>query len=243
MSKLPRPFILVLVGIVVLAMIPPAIIVRMRTTKQTTPRIHWVQDMDNQPKFRAQHANAMFADGRAMRQPVTGTVARGELRADAHFNNGVVDEAWATTFPPQSAVTPELLARGQQRFAIYCTPCHGQTGYGDGLVNQRALTVMNDPFRSKGTTWVEPKSIHDQDIIAQPVGQLFNTITNGVRTMAGYQSRISVQDRWAIIAHMRELQRLEAASGAGTQPEESATDNPTNDAGEDSDNQGEVDQP
>lgn len=243
MSKLPRPFMFVLLGIVVLAMIPPAIIVRMRTTKQSSPRIHWVQDMDNQPKFRAQHANPMFADGRAMRQPVTGTVARGELRADAHFNNGVVDDAWATTFPPQTAVTPQLLARGQQRFAIYCTPCHGQTGYGDGLVNQRALEVMSNPIRSKGTTWVEPKSIHDPEVVAQPVGQLFNTITNGVRTMAGYQSRISERDRWAIIAYVRQLQRLEAASGAGTPPADRSDENPANETGEDSDNQGEVDQP
>ena len=222
MKNLPRPFIFALVVIVVVAMIPPVIIVRMRMTKQASPRIHLIQDMDNQRKFRAQHANPLFTDGRAMRQPVPGTVARGDLRTDTHYYQGVVDEAWATTFPPQARVTPDLLARGQQRFAIYCTPCHGPIGYGDGIVNQRALAVMSDPTRSKGTTWVEPKSIHDQDILAQPVGQLFNTITNGVRTMASYETRVSVPDRWAIVAYVRELQSREAASGAAAPAGDSA---------------------
>lgn len=214
MSTLPKPFIVVIVGIVIVAMIPPAIIVHMRTTKQSKPRIHWIQDMDNQPKFRAQHANPMFADGRAMRQPVAGAVARGELRADTHFEQGFVNEAWATTFPPQVRVTPELLARGKERFIIYCTPCHGPIGYGDGLVNTRALAVMGDPIRSKGTTWVEPKSIHDADVVAQPPGQIFNTITNGVRTMGSYEARIAVRDRWAIVSYVRELQTQESASSA-----------------------------
>ncbi len=214
MNTLPRPFLFVLIGIAIVAMIPPVIIMRMRSTNQTQPRIHWIQDMDNQPKFRAQHANSLFADGRAMRQPVSGTVARGELRADTHFFQGIANDAWATMFPDQARETPDLLARGQEQFTIYCTPCHGPIGYGDGPVNQRALAVMGDPARSKGTTWVEPKSIHDADIIAQPVGQLFNTITNGVRTMGSYKSRISVRDRWAIVAYMRELQQRETANRA-----------------------------
>ncbi len=216
MSNLPKPILFALLGTVVVALIPPVLIVRMRTTKHSLPRIHWIQDMDNQGRFRAQHANPMFADGRAMRQPVAGTVARGELRADTHYNHGVVAQAWATTFPRQTRVTPDLLARGQERFVIYCTPCHGASGYGDGLVNQRALAVMGDPTRSKGTSWVEPKSIHDSDILAQPVGQLFNTITNGVRTMGSYESRINVHDRWAIIAYIRELQKREASASADT---------------------------
>jgi mono/diheme cytochrome c family protein len=166
--------------------------------------------MDNQPRFEAQHANALFADGRAMRPPVEGTVARGELRADDHLYRGISGGAWATTFPATIDVTMQLMERGRQRFNIYCQPCHGAAGYGDGIVNKRAMELLN--LGTNGTTWVAPKSIHEQQIREQPIGQLYNSITNGVRNMPPYGPQIPVADRWAIVAYVKALQRSQNAS-------------------------------
>ena len=107
----------------------------------------------------------------------------------------------------------DLLERGQGRFNIYCTPCHGYAGYGDGMVNERAQLIIgnSDPAIVKGTTWVQPKSLHEQLISEQPIGQLFNTIKNGVRTMSGYGAQIPVADRWAIVAYVKALQRSQTA--------------------------------
>ncbi|MCH8165189.1 MAG: cytochrome c [Planctomycetes bacterium] len=190
-------------------MIPPAVIAWARAVNSSQPRIHLIQDMDNQPKFRAQHANALFADGRAMRPPITGTVARGGLNEDDHYYRGISNGQWAATFPPQVALTMDLLQRGQERFNIYCQPCHGLAGYGDGMVNKRAMVLMN--LGVNGTTWVQPKSVHEQQIREQPVGQYFNTISNGVRNMPAYGPQIPVADRWAIVAYVRALQRSQNA--------------------------------
>ena len=179
--------------VIVLAMIPPALIARTRAVHSERPRIHFVQDMDNQPKFRAQHANPLFADGRAMRPPVPGTIARGELAEDRHFHQGLVSDDWATAFPAQTPVTIELLERGRERFNIYCQPCHGLAGYGDGIVQQRAMQLVETG--TNGTVWVAPKSLHEEAIRTQPVGQIFNTITNGIRNMPRYDSQIPVGDR------------------------------------------------
>jgi mono/diheme cytochrome c family protein len=203
------------VMLVVLAMIPPALIARTRAVRNETRRIHLIQDMDNQHKFRAQAANALFADGRAMRPSVAGTVARGELREDAHVHQGVTysaarpDGEWATTFPGQVAMGIDLVRRGQERFNIYCQPCHGLAGYGDGIVHARAMVLVETG--KNGSQWVAPKSLHDEAIRTQPVGQLFNTITNGVRTMPSYGSQIPVADRWAIVAYVKALQRSQNA--------------------------------
>ena len=199
-------------GILILsvaAMIPPTIVARARAVRSAKTRIHFVQDMDNQPKFRAQHANPLFADGRAMRPPVAGTVARGQLDTDEHFHGGIANGAWATTFPAQTPLTLNLVKRGRERFNIYCRPCHGAAGHGDGMVNKRAMELVN--LAVNGTTWVQPKSLHESQIREQPVGQVFNTITNGVRNMAGYQSQIPVADRWAIVAFVKALQRSQNA--------------------------------
>lgn len=195
--------------LICLATIPPAVYARMRAVHSSRPRIHIVQDMDNQPKYRAQHANPLFADGRAMRPPVPGTIARGELYEDEHEHLGVVGGDWAKTFPPSVPVTMELVRRGQDRFNIYCRPCHGAAGYGDGMVNRRAMELMGAGVN--GTTWVQPKSVHEQQIREQPVGQLFNTVTNGVRTMPSYGDQIPVRDRWAIVAYVKALQRSQTA--------------------------------
>ena len=157
---MPKAFIFITLMLITAAAIPPALIAQMRAVHSTKPRIHYIQDMDNQPRFEAQHANPLFADGRAMRPPVAGTVARGELRADDHYYRGISGGVWATVFPSQVEVSMTLLQRGRERFGIYCQPCHGAAGYGDGMVNQRAMELVNVGLN--GTTWVQPKSIHEQ---------------------------------------------------------------------------------
>jgi mono/diheme cytochrome c family protein len=108
------------------------------------------------------------------------------------------------------------LERGQQRFNIYCSACHGYAGYGDGAVNQRAMELVsnvNGPVN--GTQWVAAKSLHDETTRHQPMGQLFNTITHGIRNMAGYGAQISVADRWAIAAYVKALQFSQDAGSSG----------------------------
>jgi mono/diheme cytochrome c family protein len=128
-------------------------------------------------------------------------VARGHLEADDHFERGRVDGDWATTFPVP--VTEGLMERGRQRFEIYCAPCHGLNGTGRGMVARRA-----DELAELGkATWVPPASVHDETVRSRPVGQLFNTITYGVRNMPAYGPQIPTADRWAIVAYVRALQR------------------------------------
>ena len=206
MRKLVISVTLVLIS---LAMIPPALIARSRAVTSPRPRIHLIQDMDNQPKFRAQQANPLFLDGRAMRPPVPGTVARGELDEDDHFVRGRIGNQWAARLPDQIEVNMALLKHGRERFNIYCQPCHGLAGYGDGIVNQRAMQLVETA--TNGTVWVQPKSLHEEAIRTQPVGQIFNTITNGIRNMPRYDSQIPVEDRWAIVAYVQALQRSQNA--------------------------------
>ncbi|MHC4130042.1 MAG: c-type cytochrome [Planctomycetota bacterium] len=211
---MPRVITYAILTLLVLALIPPALIACLRAVNSKVPRVHFVLDMDNQPKFRAQHANPLFTDGRAMRIQVEGTVARDELGADEHYELGLRGDAWATDFPPQVRVDMLLLQRGRERYDIYCLPCHGAAGYGDGMVNKRAMELMN--LGTNGTTWVQPKSVHDADIRQQPVGQLYNSIANGVRTMPAYGPQIPVADRWAIVAYVRALQKSQNAREPGT---------------------------
>lgn len=208
---MPKAIVYGLVILIVLAMIPPALIARQRAVKHKAPPIHYIQDMDNQHKFRAQAENDLFVDRRAARLPVPGTVAIGRLNDDEHFTRGIVGDAWATDFPSQTPVTMELLARGQERFGIYCQPCHGAAGYGDGMVNQRAMQIIERPV-SNGTVWVAPKSLHETAVREQAVGQIFNSISNGVRTMPAYGAQIPTEDRWAIVAYVRALQKSQNAS-------------------------------
>jgi hypothetical protein len=198
--NVPKAIRYAILIVILLAMIPPALIAQLRAVNSKSPRVHPILDMDNQPKFRAQHANPLFVDGRAMRIQVEDTVARGGLQEDDHLYLGVRDNAWATVFPPQVSVDMPLLERGRERFDIYCLPCHGAAGYGDGIVNKRAMELMN--LGTNGTT--------------QPVGQIYNSITNGVRTMPAYGSQIPVPDRWAIVAYVKALHRSQNAEEPGS---------------------------
>ena len=209
------------------ATIPLALIFRARTAFSDKPRIHFIQNMDNQPKYVSQEANALFLDGRAMRPRVEGTIARSGMVGDTHYFMGVGDGEWAATYPSSITVDHDLLLRGQGRFNIYCSPCHGAGGFGDGLVHHRANQLVETGVN--GTSWVAPKNLHEDAIKAQSVGQLFNTITNGVRTMSGYASQITTEDRWAIVSYMKALQLSQDAdpsmvSNAESLPRKSASE-------------------
>lgn len=215
--KIPKPpRILVILTIVgsTFALLPPAIAARMRSEMSREPRIHIIQNMDNQARWKAQQANPLFADGRAMRLPVEGTVARSEIRIDDHLERGriMVDsqEAWATTVPAGLEVDQVFLNRGQERYNIYCAPCHGWSGLGDGPIHRRAQQLVDgSPSESYGTVWVQPKNLHEQMYVDQPIGQIYATITLGARSMAGYKAQVPVEDRWAIAAYVKALQLTE----------------------------------
>ncbi len=183
-----------------------AIIFRARSAGVYTdkPRIHFIQNMDNQPKFVSQEANALFNDGRVMRPKIEGTISRTEMTGDTHYFMGVVGDSFATTFPSGVTVDRALLDRGQERYNIYCALCHGVVGDGEGIIHKRASQLVETGVN--GTSWVAPKNLHEDVIVTQPVGEIYNTITNGVRTMAAYGSQIPVTDRWAIVAYIKALQ-------------------------------------
>ncbi len=154
------------------------------------------QAMYDQPKYEPMEASSFFADGLSSRQPVRGTVARGQLRLDAHFYAGKVNGELAETFPV--AVTREVLERGHARYDIFCSPCHDRAGTGNGMVVQRG-------FR-------QPPSFHIDRLREAPVGHFFDVMTSGYGAMYSYASRITPQDRWAIAAYVRALQLSQNAT-------------------------------
>jgi len=191
---------IILVNLVML--VPPVLIARARVEKTRHPRIHIFPDMDHQASYKPQEHSPLFADGRAMRPHVAGTVARGQLQLDDHFYRGRTGDQWAETFPPQLLVDARFVERGRQRFQIYCSPCHGATGHGDGIV-QRRSEALEQAWTVGDLGAAKPR--------AYPVGHIFNVITNGILTMPPYRSQIPVEDRWAIVAWVRALQYSQAA--------------------------------
>lgn len=153
-----------------------------------------------------------------MRPPVAGTVARGEAFLDTHLYQGrVADEkgnlTWAKTFPefPDGVeVDAAFLARGQERYEIYCAMCHGYAGQGDGMVHQR-VTQRKMRGEKGDDGWAAPASYHTDAVLGQSVGELFNTISNGKNNMAGYRAQIPAVDRWRIVAYVRALQKAKPA--------------------------------
>jgi mono/diheme cytochrome c family protein len=211
MPKMTLPILALLFS---LSLVPLLLVTRARAIHFRQPRLHLIPDMDHQSKFRAQAQNVMFADGRAMRMPVEGTVARGELHADDHLERGLQSGEFAAAFPME--VTEAVLQRGQERYGIFCSPCHGLDGMGAGVVAVRADRLQEGK-------WVPPSSVHTDLVRSRPVGHLFNTITNGIRTMPPYGPQIPVRDRWAIVAYVRALQRSQAGTMSDVPPEERAT--------------------
>jgi hypothetical protein len=163
------------------------------------PPIEVFPDMDRQPKIRPQTPSTFFADGRASRPPIEGTVARGSHFLDTPENTGLV--TGTTNFIPNNPfkVTPQLMARGQQRFQIYCAPCHSPLGDGNGITKSFGMAVIGN--------------LHDPRIVGLSDGELFYVITNGRNLMGPYASQVPIEDRWAIVAYVRALQ----LSALGTQ--------------------------
>lgn len=191
--------------LIALALLPPLFVAKARLTASAKPRVQIVQDMANQERFKAQQAAPIFADGRELRPQVAGTLAQGDLREDPHFYQGLVNGEWATTYPPEVDQSTAFIRRGQQRFNTYCSPCHGLGGAGDGIVAKRA-TDLNT------FGWNPPTSLVGDVVRERPHGHIFNTITNGIRTMPPYGDQIPEQDRWAIIAYVRALQLSQNAT-------------------------------
>ena len=157
--------------------------------------------MKHQPKPYSQGTSAFFADGRADRVPVAGTVQRGMLRENDHMNHGKnADGSFAHGYPSEVAVDFKLLERGQDRYTINCAPCHGNVGDGNGITKKYGM----------GST----PTYHDDRLRKMTEGELFNTITLGKNTMYPYADKIDPADRWAVIAYVRALQRAQTGSTA-----------------------------
>lgn len=154
------------------------------------------QDMHNQPKYIPLRESTFFADGRGSRLPVEHTVARGHLNEDEYFYTGKRNGQLGNELPEgllrEGYGMKELLARGQERYGIYCTPCHSRTGDGNGIVVQRGLK--------------HPPSYHEARLKQQPLSYFYDVMTNGFGAMLNYQAQITPRDRWAIAAYIRALQ-------------------------------------
>jgi len=154
------------------------------------------QEMSDQPRYEPLEASSFFEDGRASRPLVPGTVARGDLRADAHLYTGRSGGRLVDAFP--FSVTREALARGRERYDIFCSPCHDRVGYGQGMVARRGFGP--------------PPSFHIDRLRDAPVGHFFDVISHGKGDMPDYAAQVSARDRWAIVAYIRALQLSQRAS-------------------------------
>ncbi len=154
------------------------------------------QQMRSQPKLNSLDPSDFFPNGSSAQQLVPDTVARGQVQDDPLLFTGKVNGADSTVFP--YPITKQIMERGQSRFNIYCSPCHGETGQGNGLVVQRGFTA--------------PPSFHSDRLRCSPVGHFFDVITNGFGAMPSYAPQIPVDDRWAIIAYIRALQYSQSAA-------------------------------
>ena len=199
---MPRFIVPALVILSALALIPVALVARARVAKSESPRIHLVPDMDQQEKYLAQQRNRAFADDRAMRPVVAGTVARGALMEDDHLWRGRVGGEWVKSYP--MPLTGEVLSRGRKQFDIFCATCHGLDGSGQGPTAIRADELQEG-------TWIPPSSYHQEPTKGRELGHIYNTIANGIRNMPAYGPQIKVEDRWAIVAYVRALMRSQDA--------------------------------
>ncbi len=162
------------------------------------------QDMHNQPKYEPLEASELFADGTSSRTPVAGTVARDQLRESTQLYRGMeADGSFVAQIPVP--VTEALVSRGRERFNIYCSPCHGRTGDGQGMIVQRGFKI--------------PASFHIERLHQTQDGYFYDVITNGFGQMSSYASQVKPEDRWAIVAYVRALQ-LSRRAPAGLLTEE-----------------------
>lgn len=229
--EMPRWIKIAMVFAILSTLVPLALVwyvrARNRFMGREKTRVHLFLDMDQQPRLKAQGTvdRDMFADGRAMRLPVPGTVARGSLtpgtaQQQDHFLLGYRTDdtgqpvmqqtdageefAWYTGFPPQVEVTEQLLERGKWKYEAYCATCHGYTGEGDGMVPKAAERL--------GQLWQVTSLQNTLDGRLQyaeplyPNGKMYHTIAQGQNTMPGYADQIKPHDRWAIVAYVHALQ-------------------------------------
>ena len=175
-------------AVVLLACLP---LLSCRGMPSSRPPIHPNPNMDYQEKLQPQEASNFFYDGSGTRPPIEGTIARGDLRTDLTFYSGRDAEGQYLTSSPLG-VDDAVLARGAERYLIYCQPCHDNRGTGRGVLYEYGN--------------VPTASFHDEQRSAYTDGQLFDIITNGSGLMLGYEFPISASDRWAIVAHVRKLQ-------------------------------------
>lgn len=158
------------------------------------------QSMYDQDKFKKPNmqteATHLFENGQISRPRVPGTVSQSQVLADEHFYTGQIDGEYVTEFP--YPITIQILRRGQDRFDIFCAPCHGRVGNGMGMVQRHGLTP--------------PANYHDKRLREASVGYIFDVITNGFRNMYPYGPKLPPEDRWAIIAYVRALQLSQNAT-------------------------------
>jgi len=193
-----------------------------RGMKSSRPPIEVFPDMDHQPKVKAQTPSEFYADGQAARPPVPGTVPLGYegpkadgqegkspyrniefSTGDDYENTGKMGDRWGTGFPKE--VTMEVMARGQERYAIFCAVCHGATGAGNGMAQKFGVNTV--------------QSLLQERLRLVSDGEMFDTITHGKNTMLGYGDRIPVPDRWAIVAYVRALQKSQGGATLSEVPE------------------------
>jgi len=153
------------------------------------------QDMHDQPRYEPHEQSDFFADGQASRLPIEGTVARGRLNEDPVFFTGMTGTGELVTELP-IVLDATVLARGQERFNVYCSPCHDRTGSGNGMIVRRGFK--------------RPESFHADRLRQSPPGYFFQVMTNGFAEMSGYRAQIEPAERWAIAAYVRALQLSQA---------------------------------
>jgi mono/diheme cytochrome c family protein len=187
-------YFLLLFGLSILAVM---LIAGKRGDISRKPPLEVFPDMDRQPKLRPQAANGFFANGLSSQLPVPGTVARGSAYEDNAINTGKIPGTtnWVVNIPVP--VTEQLLKRGQERYGIYCAVCHSAAGDGKGITGKYGMVAM--------------ANFHDPRIVKMPDGELFTVITYGRNLMGPYAGQIPIEDRWAIIAYVRALQRSRLA--------------------------------
>jgi mono/diheme cytochrome c family protein len=170
------------------------------------PPLEVFSDMDRQPKIRPQTPSDFFADGKSSRLPVEGTVARGSHYLDEPLNTGLVTGTTNFLAATPIRVTDQVMARGHQRFEIYCTPCHGLQGDGNGVIKNFGLATT--------------RSLHEPRIVQMTDGEIFNVITHGRNTMGAYASQIRAEDRWAVVAYVRALQLAQLGQPGDLPPDQ-----------------------
>lgn len=183
------------------------------------------QDMQNQPKFIPLRSNTFFPDQRSARDPVPGTVARDQLDEDTYFFTGKHGNVLGNELPDEikKEVSKQedlhhFLLHGQERYTIYCTPCHARVGDGRGMIVQRG--------------YKQPPSFHEQRLRNAPLGHFFDVMSNGFGAMPDYAAQIKPADRWAIAAYIRVLQRSQNANPNDLSPQERSTSNGSSNAQE-----------